>query len=340
MKNKAITIAGHTIEPGTSTNILLPSANLYTQTSIDLPAYVFHGKQAGPKVFVIGTIHGDEVNSIEIIRRLHKHSALKRLHGTLITIPVANVFGFILRSRYLPDRRDLNRSFPGSKTGSLAARLADILINQVVSQCNYGIDLHTGAIGRMNMPQLRVNLATPGAEDLARAFDTPVILDAQLRDGSLREAASQLGIPLLVYEGGEALRFNELCIRMGVRGILRVLAKLGMIASHEKVKQKPHEPLITQTSRWVRASTSGLLQSLVNISQLVTKDQKLAYIHDPFLINESIAVTAPFDGIVIGQTYLPLVNEGDGIYNIASTAKIENMEAYLEELKDEITKGD
>ena len=226
-------------------------------------------------------MHGDEINSIEIIRRLHTHRSLKHLRGTLITIPVANVFGFILQIRYLPDRRDSNRSFPGSKMGLLAARLANLLIEEIVTQCNYGIDLHTGSIGHLNMPQLRVNLDTPGAEQLAHAFDVPVILNAKIRDGSLREAASELGIPLLVYEAGEALRFNEICIRAGVRGIINVLKALDMLGTSKAKKPVKYKSVITNTSRWVRA-TEVLVQTIAQVSQTVQKDDILAYIHDPF----------------------------------------------------------
>ena len=337
MKNSPIEIAGQIIKPGTITCVMLPSASLYTQSRMDIPVHIFHGKKAGPRLFVTGTIHGDELNSIEIIRRVHQHASLKHIHGTLITIPVANIFGFILQSRYLPDRRDLNRAFPGSKSGSMAARLADILINEVVMKCQYGIDLHTGAIGRVNMPQLRVNLETPGARDLALAFDTPVIIDAKIRDGSLRGAASELGIPLLVYEGGEALRFNELGIRVGVRGILNVLALLGMIARPATRKRKKYEPVITENSSWVRAPASGLVQPIADLSQAVKKGETLGYIHDPFLMNASVTVKASFGGIVIGKTNLPLVNEGDAMYHIASVEAIEDVVAYIETMQDELT---
>lgn len=336
MKNKPITIAGQEIKPGTITTVSLPVAHLYTQTKINIPVHVHHGKNAGPKLFIIGTIHGDELNSIEIIRRLHLHHALKHIHGTLITIPVANVFGFVLRTRYLPDRRDLNRSFPGTKSGSLGARLANLLIEEIVTQCQYGIDLHTGAVGRLNMPQLRVNLDTPGAEKLALAFDVPVILDAKIRDGSLREAASELGIPLLVYEGGEALRFNELCIRAGVKGIMHVLSEVGIIKTPTKKRSK-YNPVITQNSRWIRATSSGLVQPIGQIAKAVKKGELLAYIHDPFLQNESVTLSAPFDGIIIGQSNLPLVNEGDALYHIASIEKLDDVSAYIEDLKEELT---
>jgi len=337
MDNQAFTIAGTTIEPGTKTILLFPAPSINSQIKTDIPVHVFHGKNAGPKLFVIGTIHGDEVDSIEIIRRLHKKISLNKLCGTVITVPVANMYGMIMESRYLPDRRDLNRSFPGSNSGTLASRLAYGIMEQVVSHCQYGIDLHTGALGRINMPQLRVNLDTPGAKELALAFNTPVVLDAKLRDGSLRAAASELGIPLLVYEGGEALRFNELCIRSGVLGITNVLHHLGMLTSRVKKTEKSRA-IITNTTRWVRAPVSGLVQPLHDVlARSVKKNEILAYIHDPFLINDSVEVRAPFDGIVIGQALKPLASAGDALYNIASFKKMAGVRANIEAFREEIT---
>jgi len=257
----------------------------------------------------------------------------------LITIPVVNIHGFLLHSRYLPDRRDLNRSFPGSKTGSMASRLAHLLIDEVVSKCEYGIDLHTGSHGRINMPQIRSNLDTPGATALARAFEVPVILDAKLRDGSLREAASAMGIPLLVYEGGESLRYNELSIRAGVRGTLKVMDYLDMITLPYH-KRSHHKPVITQTARWIRAHASGLIQPVKEITEVVKKNEILAIIHDPFLMNEDQVIKAPFHGIVIGRSNIPLANSGDAIYNIASIKKLKHVRAYIEEVHDEITGND
>lgn len=338
IKNKTFTLAGTKIEPGTHEIIIFPAADLYTQTKIGIPIHVFHGKQAGPKLFVTSAIHGDELNSIEIIRRLHNQKWLKHLRGTLITIPVVNIYGFIIQSRYLPDRRDLNRTFPGNKEGSLAARLANILTEEIISQCQYGIDLHTGARRRMNLPQLRVDLEAPGVKQLAKVFEAPVIIDAKIRDGSLRQAACELGIPLLVYEGGEALRINELCIRMGLRGIAKVMNHLKMISVPSLNKKSKFKPVITQTARWIRAPVSGFLEPNINLNRsfLVKKGQTIAYIHDPFLINPSQPVIAPFSGVIIGSTNLPVINEGDAIFNIASTKRIKDMQAYIEELRDEI----
>lgn len=334
MKNKPFIVSEKIIQPGTKEILLFEAPNINMQVKINIPVHVFHGMKVGPKLFVASTVHGDEVNSIEIVRRVHKQINLKKLRGTLITIPVVNIYGLIMQSRYLPDRRDLNRSFPGSNKGTIAARLAHGVMKQVVSRCQCGIDLHTGALGRINMPQLRVNLATRGAKELALAFDTPVILDAKLRDGSLRQAASELGIPLLVYEGGEALRFNEICIRGGVRGVLNVMTHLGMLTGPKKKKNRA---IISHSTRWLRAPASGLVQPLnEKLARAVKKGELLAYIHDPFLVNPSVEVFAPFDGIVIGQALKPMASEGDALYNIASFKKMAGICANIEDYRIEM----
>lgn len=338
MSNRIFELAGNSIEPGTKKTILFPAPNINTQIKIEIPVHVFHGKNPGPKLFIISAIHGDELNSIEITRRIHEYINVQKLSGTIITMPVANVYGVMTQSRYMPDRRDLNRSFPGSKKGTMASRLAHGIMKHVVSQCNYGIDLHTGALGRVNMPQLRVNLSTPGAKDLARYFGTPIILDSKLRDGSLRQAASKLGIPLLVYEGGEAMRFNEPSIHAGVLGITKVLHHLNMLKStHKDIKIKSHS-VITNTSRWVRSPVSGLVQPVADsYTRAVKKDDVLAYIHDPYLINPSVKVVAPFEGVVIGQALKIMASEGDPLYHIASFKKIAGVRAYIEEYRDELS---
>lgn len=336
MENQPFAIASESIAPGTKKTLLFPTPNVNTQVKLEIPAHVFHGKHAGPKLFIVGALHGDELDSIEIIRRVHSLINVKKLSGTVITVPVVNIYGLIMQTRYLPDRRDLNRSFPGMDKGSLATRLAHGLMKYIVAHCHYGIDFHTGALGRINMPQLRVNLDTPGAKELARAFNTPVILNAKLRDGSLREAASALGIPLLVYEGGEALRYNELSIHAGVNGVMNVLNYLGMQSRKKKILKR--KTVISHTSRWVRAPASGLVQPVKHVlTTAVKKGDLLAYIHDPFLINPSIKITAPFAGIVIGQALKPLASEGDALYHIASFKKISGIKAYIEEYQDAIT---
>jgi len=314
-RNKPVTIGGITVEPGQHRSIDLEVGRLYTHSPTTMPIQVLCGQRAGPVLFVSAAIHGDELNGVEIIRRLMKVPALKRLKGTLVAVPIVNLHGFINLSRYFPDRRDLNRSFPGSEKGSLAGRVAHLFMTEIARQCTHGIDLHTGAVHRGNLPQIRANLDDEETLRLAQAFGTPVILNSALRDGSLRMAASDHDIPILLYEAGEALRFDEVAIRGGVEGVLRVMREMRMLPRTRK--KPPPTPVVARSSSWVRAPQSGLFRAWVQLGDRVSKDETvLGAVSDPFG-EEETEIKAPFSGIVIGRLNLPLVNEGDAIYHIA-----------------------
>ncbi|KPV39085.1 succinylglutamate desuccinylase [Thiohalorhabdus denitrificans] len=327
------TIHGQTIRPGTRATVDLPVAQLHTHTPVNMPVQVVRGRGDGPRVFVSAAIHGDELNGVEIIRRVLRHKALKRLRGTLVAVPIVNVHGVLHHSRYLPDRRDLNRSFPGSERGSLAARLAHLFMSEVVGNCDYGIDLHTGAIHRGNLPQIRADLDDPEADRLAKLFGVPVLLNSALRDGSLRQAAGDRGVPVLLYEAGEALRFDEFSIRVGVRGVLNVLRALGMLRPSRRKRPLP-EPYVARSSNWVRAPQSGFLRTTVELGALVKKGDRLGVVSDPFGEQEE-AVKALGEGIVVGRTNLPLVNEGDGLFHIARFKAADEVAAELEAFQSE-----
>ena len=315
----AFEIGGLRVEAGERRELELPLATLSTHTAVNLPMQVWHGRLPGPALFVCAAIHGDEILGLEIIRRLLRSPALKRLRGTLVTIPIVNVFGFIARSRYLPDRRDLNRCFPGRASGSLGARVAHQFLTEVVGRCTHGIDLHTGAIHRANFPQIRVNLDQPAAAAMARDFSAPVTVNASLRDGSLRQAADALGIPVIVYEAGEALRFDELAVRLGVRGVLGVMRGLGMLPAGEtRVVRATTEPLIARSTSWVRAPASGVFRPEVGLGARVRSEELLGHVAGPFG-EEEIGIRAPVDGVVIGRNHLPLVHEGNALYHIAQS---------------------
>jgi len=307
-------LGGVEVRAGTRTAIDLPITDLSTHTPITMPVVVTHGRRRGPRLFVCAALHGDEINGVEIIRRLLQLSALKRLRGTLIAVPVVNVLGFLSKSRYLPDRRDLNRSFPGSARGSLASRMARLFVDEIVAQSTHGIDLHTGAIHRDNFPQIRCNLDDPATESMARAFGIPVVINTGFREGSLREAAAERGVPVIVYEAGEALRCYEPSVRAGVKGVVRVMRSLDMLTA--KRRRSEREPLVIRSSRWVRAPRSGLLRAASPLGGQVRKGDVLGVIADPFGQNE-VEVLAASDGIVIGKTNLPLVHEGDGLFHVA-----------------------
>jgi predicted deacylase len=334
MPNKPLTINGVSVKPGTRITIDLPVGRLYTHTPMTIPVHVVHSRRPGPRLFISAAIHGDEINGVEIIRRLLKLPILKRLSGSIIAVPIVNIHGLINHSRYLPDRRDLNRSFPGTEKGSLAGRLANLFMQEIVAQSTHGIDLHTGAIHRNNLPQVRANMDDAETEKLARAFEVPVIISSNLRDGSLREAAAEYGIPMLLYEAGEALRFDEIAIRAGVKGILNVMRTLEMLPASRSKLKKHSESVVARSSAWERASDSGIFRAMVPLGGRVKKGTLLGVVGDPFGERE-VQITASFAGIVIGRTNLPLVNEGDALFHIARFEDIHEVEAKVDEFQEE-----
>ena len=226
------------VAAGTRKTVELPISVLANHTPISLPVHVIHGTKPGPTFFISGVVHGDEILGVEIVRRVVGHSALRELAGTLLAVPIVNTFGFLNHSRYMPDRRDLNRSFPGSDHGSLASLLADLFMKEVVLRSQYGIDLHTAALHRTNLPQIRIAPDEPELLKMAKLFAPPVILISKLREGTLRQCARDQGVKVLLYEAGEALRFDEAAIDTGVHGILRVMTSLKMIASCAAFRNK------------------------------------------------------------------------------------------------------
>ncbi len=305
-----------TIKSDQNIIIDLPLPALYTNTPLTMPVHVVTGTHSGPRLFVGAAIHGDELNGVEIIRRLLKNPSLKHLHGDLIAVPMINVYGIIHHSRYLPDRRDLNRSFPGSNKGSLTQRIANLLMTEIIDKCSHGIDLHTAAIHRNNLPQIRANLDDPETLSLAKAFNVPVLINANTRDGSLRGAATAKGIPILLYEAGEALRFDEVSIRAGVRGILNVMTQLGMLPHRESPVGKIKEPVVARSSHWVRSPASGLFRAAKPLGARLKQNEVLGVINDP-INNEDVEVVTSSSGLVIGRTEIPLVYEGEALYHIA-----------------------
>ncbi len=329
-------IGGETIKPGSNQIIELALPLLYVNSTLNMPVHVIRGKKEGARLFVNAAIHGDEINGIEIIRRILKHPALKRLRGTLIAVPIVNVYGLIHQTRYLPDRRDLNRSFPGSAKGSMAARLAHLFMSEIVDNCTHGIDLHTGAIHRNNLPQIRANLDDPETAHLAHSFGVPVLINSNLRDGSLREAASTNGIPMLLYEAGEALRYNELSIRAGVKGIIQVMRELGMLPPSRSKKHASYEPFIARSSTWIRAPESGLLRKITSNGCRVKRGDVLGLINDPN-DSEEVEVIASVSGIIIGCTEIPLVYEGEALFHIARFEDINEVAGNVEIFQNELS---
>lgn len=302
------------VRPGFERAVTLPITRLVTGADVDLPIRVVHGKHDGPTVWVDAAIHGDEAVGVEVIRQVLGDLDPKSLRGTLIAIPIVNVLGFMTGSRYLPDRRDLNRSFPGSPRGSLAARIAHLMMEQVVAKCSVGIDLHTGSDRRSNLPQIRADLADAETRRLASAFAAPVMLHAPLRDGSLRGAARERGAKVLLYEAGEAWRMDEWAIDAGVLGVRRVLAALGMTDPLPEAETAPSTAC--HRSGWVRARGTGMLHLEADLGQQVGKGERLGGLFDSFGKRVRL-VHADRSGIVIGRTEAPVVNRGDAVVHIA-----------------------
>ncbi|MCP5129347.1 MAG: succinylglutamate desuccinylase/aspartoacylase family protein [Pseudomonadales bacterium] len=317
-----LVIGGEEVLPGERANIEIPVAPTYTHDTLAISVQVVRGEKPGPKLFVCAAIHGDEINGVEIIRRLLKNPLLDRLKGTLIAIPIVNIYGFIHHTRYLPDGRDLNRTFPGSPRGSLTGRIADVFMKEIVANSTHGIDLHTGARHRSNFPQIRADLDDPVTLGLTEAFGAPLAINSKTRDGSLRQCASEQGVPVILYESCEALRFDEIYIRAGEMGVINVMRHLGMLR-RRRAKNKP--PLISQHTFWVRAPESGVLRVLVPLGAEVSSGQIIGFIADPLGTRE-VDVVAEHPGIVIGRTNLPLVYEGDALFHIASVGARETWE--------------
>ncbi len=311
------------VAPGFRTQVDLPVADLSIHVPLTMPVHVINGTQDGPVLFVSAAIHGDELNGVEVIRRVMQLAPLRRLNGALIAVPIVNVPGFLNLSRYLPDRRDLNRSFPGSARGSLAARLANMFREHVLANSTHGIDLHTGAVHRENFPQIRVDLEDPAAESMARAFGVPLVVNSSYREGSLRAAAAKVDVPVIVYEAGEALRFDDFSIRSGVRGVIGVMEHLGMLPTKNGAGRS-RAPMILRSSRWVRAPFSGVVRSTKRIGLPIQSGQVLAVVSDP-LGETDTDIRSPMDGVILGRTNLPLAHEGDALFHIGLTEDIEQM---------------
>lgn len=315
MARESFAIGSVRVRAGAAREVELPITRLVTGGDVSLPVRVVHGREAGPVVWVSGAVHGDEVIGVEVIRELIATLSPKQFRGTLVAVPVVNVLGFMAGDRYLPDRRDLNRSFPGSPRGSLASRIAHLFMTEVVAKCEVGIDVHTAADKRANLPQIRADLDDPRTRELAEAFGAPVMVHARVRDGSLRQAAVEVGAKVLLYEAGEALRFDDVSIKTGVVGIRRVLEHLGMVDPH--ADDPPPPSLESRSSGWVRARGTGILNLETELGAVVAAGDRLGGLSDTFGRRVRL-VRADRSGIVIGLTRAPVVNAGDALVHIAT----------------------
>ena len=303
------------VKAGTRAAIEMPIARDSAGRWVTMPIRVLHGTAPGPTLLVSAAIHGDEITGIDIIRRLLEKVNPRRIRGTLIAVPIVNPFGFVAGSRYLPDRRDLNRSFPGREDGSLASRIAYLFRTECMARADFGIDLHSAAVHRYNFPQVRVSPSSEKALAYARAFAPPIIMHSSLRDGSMRGIALEEGLEMLLFEAGEALRFDPLSTRMGVNGILRTMEHMGML-DLKTSRKAPRVALEASRSIWIRSSRGGIAAMRVTSGKRVQVGTVLARVRSPIDMEEEV-IKSPIEGIVIGHSRMGAVNRGDALLHIA-----------------------
>jgi predicted deacylase len=325
--DKGILIGGRRVKLGEVAEIHLKVSETVTHLPARIAITVVRGINPGPILFLTGAVHGDEINGVAVVLEVLDKVNPQDLHGTLVAIPVVNQFGFPTGNRYLPDRRDLNRSFPGSPDGHMAARIADTLFQKVIKKCDAGIDLHTAAIGRANLCHVRGHAENSGVRDMMRTFGTPIMMEGEGPKGALRRAATEAGVPTMIFEAGEPNRFQPHVIDIGRDGIFRVMRHLGMWK--KRVSAKPGVQVLIKRSDWDRADHGGILDLRVEPGDLVRKGQKIAIIHNPFGKRVD-AIKASFAGVVLGVATQPLTNPGEAIVHIGHLQKtLQRVKAYV-----------
>ncbi|MCA9081395.1 MAG: succinylglutamate desuccinylase/aspartoacylase family protein [Planctomycetaceae bacterium] len=321
-------LGGVPVRRGETCDLQLKISETYTGADVSIPARVIRARQPGPTVFVSAAIHGDELIGTGIIHELLS-SGVPLKAGTLILLPVVNVFGFENHDRYLPDRRDLNREFPGSATGSLASRIADILMREVIQQCDYGIDLHAAAKTRINFPNVRGDLNDPEVRRIAKAFGCELVIDGTGPQGSLRREACRVGCPTIILEAGEPLKVETSMLEIGMRGVRNVLIELGLMDG-ESVPP-PFQSMVRKTT-WVRAQVGGFLRFHARPGEIVREGQIIAS-NFGILGDHQNALVSPVDGLILGMTTLPAVKPGEPVVHIAIPSKsINTLERAVDQL--------
>lgn len=322
-------IGGQSFEPGQKGVVDLHIGSLIDYQPVTMSVHVRRSRKPGPTLLLTAGIHGDELIGVEILRRLLKSSRLKGLRGTLVVVPVVCMPAFLSRSRYLPDRRDLNRLFPGSPEGSLGARLAAAFSQEVVTKCTHSIDFHAGAVGRPNLPQIRVSPEDGVGLEMAKAFKPPVVIETSMREGSLRSHLRSLGMPALLYEAGEAYRLDPAAVRYALRGIFGVMRHLEMLPPSRRVSEPRTRTVIAGTTGWMRAPQGGIFTALKDLGNAISEGTKLGHVADPFGQKE-IPIVSTVSGIIIGITREATADEGDALFNIATTSNPARAEAHIQ----------
>lgn len=312
-RGPALKIGGRSIERGTTQEISLKISEFYTANPVNIPVTVIRGREPGPVVALLAAIHGDELNGVEIVRQTILGLSHDRIRGAIVCVPVVNRVGFLSHSRYLPDRRDLNRCFPGSDSGPSASRVAAAVFDEIVRRSDACVDFHTAAMGRVNLPHVRADMKGPGVPALARAFGAEFILDDRGRARSLRTAATSAGIPCVTYEAGETFKFQPREIRKGLFGVYNVLASLGLL---DIPRRNPRFQVVVRRAGWLRAERGGILDLRTRPGDLLYKGDLVGIISSPFG-REVVALRSPTTGVVLGTTTIPMVSPGDAVAHVA-----------------------
>lgn len=315
--NKTIELLGEQILPGESKTIDVEIAKLHTMTKLKIPVIIERSKIDGPTVLFSACLHGDEINGTEIVRQIIRKKINKPKKGTIICIPIINIFGFINQTREFPDKRDLNRVFPGSKNGSLASRFAHFLVTEIIPKVDYAVDFHAGGASRFNAPQIRIVPNNPELKELAAIFNSPFTLYSKNITGSFRNACTKLGVKMLLFEGGKSLDLNEQITEDGIQGSKRFLHHLDMLNPKKEVIFKEEKTIFIEKSNWVRANFSGMFHGNVSIGSYVKKGELLAMISDPFGKVEH-KLKAPNEGYIINVNDAPIVYQGDAVFHIST----------------------
>lgn len=335
MKNTSFQICNETIYPGENLSLALPLPELFSDAPMYMPIKVASGNDSGACLLLTSGMFGDQLNGAEIINRVFQSDFIKKISGTLIAAPVLNVYGLMNRSRYLPNGDNLDAAFPGSSDGTHAERMANIFVSEVFSKADVCIDLQTGFLNYSNLPQVFVNFHDKKSKALAQSFNAPVVSNMDYEKGMLRTLALENKIPFLLYEAGEAMRFDEQAIRTGVNGVLNVMEALGMISDACVTDESPITPFSSDKNIWVRAPKSGVSHTEYELGHHIKKGDALCVINNPFRTADTYTVKSPEEAIVVGKNNLPLVHEGEALFQLAVFSRMENVSSQFESWKEE-----
>ena len=331
MKNSSIKICNANIHSGEKTTLALPLPEQYSCSPMYMPIKVINGKQKGPCLLTFGMLEGNEFNGLEIINQLFDNIDPADVSGTLITVPVLNVYGLTHYPEISPSGTPIVSSFPGNPNGNFSERIAHVFTEEILSKADYCIELQTGSLNHQIFPQVYCNFDNPESKNLARAFQAPVVTEVQTTQSELRKTTEHLNIPLIVYEAGEAMRFDYPAIQTGIDGIRNVMAKLEMLKFKKQDNATVVKPAFSKDEDWISSPSSGILHTDITLGAQIKKGQKLGKLSDPFSNESSSVVKSHLDGIIVGINHSPLIQEGARIFKIASFIDNKKAEAALEE---------